>query len=170
MRRPAALALVCALAAAGCTPLPPKPREAPPAVAGRPGSKAPAATPAPTRAPSDVDNLLAFYQQMRALSPAEIERAHEAARIAYETARSDFNRVRYALMLMLPDTPFHDEARALNVLEPVVRTGSPSLQGFARLLVTHLHERRRLAASIQDLQQKLDALKSLERAMIERKR
>jgi hypothetical protein len=38
------------------------------------------------------------------------------------------------------------------------------------MLGTHLQEQQRLAASAQELQQKLEALKSLERSMIERAR
>jgi hypothetical protein len=56
------------------------------------------------------------------------------------------------------------------MLEPVARNTNGQLQGLAYLLLTHLQERKRLDANTQALQQKLDALRSLERSMIERKR
>jgi len=70
----------------------------------------------------------------------------------------------------VPNTAFYDEPRALDLLDPVARNGDPRLSGLAALLVSQIQERRRLDATAQALQQKLDALKSLERSLIERKR
>ena len=65
---------------------------------------------------------------------------------------------------------FTDEARALGLLDTVARHQGGKLQGLAVMLVAQLQEQQRLAASAQGLQQKLDALRSLERNMIERSR
>jgi hypothetical protein len=119
---------------------------------------------------SEVETLLTYYQNLRTLSGADLAREHEAARAAYARARSDSNRVRYAMVLTLPGAAFQDDARALEMLDPVSKNPNGQLQALAQLLATQLQERKRLDANAQALQQKLDALRSLERNMIERKR
>jgi hypothetical protein len=151
--------------AAGCAPLPTVEKEEP----RRPEKQAAVVRPG-TPVPSDVESLLAYYQQVKALSGSELGREHETARQAYARSRTEFNRVRFAMMLSLPNTAFSDDGRALELLEPVSRNFNGQLHGLASLLVGHLQERRRLDSNVQGLQHKLDALKSLERSMIERKR
>lgn len=119
---------------------------------------------------SDADSLLHYYQHLKKLPGAELGREHEVARQAYNRAHSDFNRVRFAMVLSLPNTGHSDESRALELLDPVAKNQNGPLRGLAYLLASQLQERRRLDASAQGLQQKLDALRSLERSMIERKR
>ena len=119
---------------------------------------------------SDADSLLLYYQHVRKLSGAELGREHDVARQAYNRARSDFNRVRFAMVLSLPNTGHSDETRALELLDPVAKNQNGPLRGLAYLLASQLQERKRIDASAQGLQQKLDALRSLERSLIERKR
>lgn len=122
------------------------------------------------RPASDVESLLLYFQYIKKLTPTDLGREHDTARQAYSRTRSDFNRVRLALLLVLPNAAFNDDTRALELLEPVAKNQSGQFSGLATLLASHLQERRRLDASAQGLQQKLDALKSLERSMIERQR
>ncbi len=117
---------------------------------------------------SDSDNLLLYFNYLRKLTGAELGKEHETARLAYARSPSDFNRVRLAMVLAVPNTPYSDEPRALDLLDPLARNQDGQLSGLAFLLVSHIQERRRLEANTQGLQQKLDALKSLERSMIER--
>jgi hypothetical protein len=119
---------------------------------------------------SDAESLLLYFQHVRKLSGADLSREHEAARQAYARARTDFNRVRLAMVLSLPGTAFYDETRAHDLYDTVAKHEGGRLQGLALLLGWHLQEQKRLTASAQGLQQKLDALKSLERSMIERNR
>ena len=119
---------------------------------------------------SNAESLLLYFQHIRKLSGADVSREHEAARQAYARARTDFNRVRLAMVLSLPGTAFNDDARALDLCDAVAKHEGGRLQGLALLLGSHLREQKRLTASAQELQQKLDALKSLERSMIERSR
>jgi len=128
---------------------------------------APAGTPQPT---SDADKLLAYFEQVRKLPAADLGREHETARQAYLSARSDFSRVRLAMLYSMPGTPVSDEPRALELLDPVTKNPGAELHRLAVLLAANLQERKRLDANAQGLQQKLDALRSLERSMIERKR
>ena len=127
----------------------------------QPGSPQPA---------SDVESLLLYFQHIRTLAGPGVGREHEAARQAYARSRTDFNRVRLAMILSLPGTAFTDDARAVGLLETVAEHQGGRLQGLAAVLAASLKEQQQLAASAQALQQKLDALKSLERSMIERSR
>ena len=51
------------------------------------------------------------------------------------------------------------------MLEPVSRNGDSELHGLALLVKAFLQEQRRLDTNAQNLQQKLDALLTLERNM-----
>ena len=159
-RCPRAVFALCSLLA-GCT-------TAPSMQVGEP--EPPAQTSEPRRAPSDAETLLSYFAQLRKVSPPELAREHESARQAYGGTRSDYNRVRLAMVVSLPNTPFYDEPRALDLLEPLSKTSGAQLSGLAFLLVSQIQERRRLDANAHALQQKLDALKSLERSLLERKR
>jgi hypothetical protein len=117
---------------------------------------------------SDVESLLLYYQYVRKLSGPEAIREHEAAWHAFARANTDFNRVRLAMILSRPGAAFTDDARALGLLETVAKHEGGRMQGLAVVLGASLKEQQRLAASAQELQQKLDALKTLERSMIER--
>jgi hypothetical protein len=147
--------------AAGCGIFPELERESTePAPWVQPGS--PAVT--------DVENLVLYFGYIRKLPAADLNREYDTARQAYNRGRLDYNRVRFAMLLSLPNTPFNDDGRALDVLEPVVRKGNGRLYPLAQMLGSHIQEQKRLNASVQGLQQKLDALKSLERSIIERSR
>lgn len=162
----AALALACGLVA-GCGLLPMGQPEPEPGLE----TVAPAPVQAPSlRRASDVETLVVYYQHLRRLAPLELGREHEAARQALLASRSDYNRVRMGMLLSLPGAALADEPRALELLEPVARNSATELAGLAGLLVANLQERRRLDANAQGLQQKLDALRALERSMLEKKR
>lgn len=113
----------------------------------------------------DAARVLAYYAQLRQLSGPELAREHEAARRALAKSRSDANRLRYALLLTLPGAPATEEPRVQELLEPVARNGDSALRGLAALMMGFLQEQRRLETSAQGLQQKLDALLTLERNM-----
>lgn len=106
--------------------------------------------------------VLAHYARARQLAGPELAREQETARRALARSKSDANRVRYALLLTLAPG---EEARALELLEPVTRNGESALRGLALLMTALLQEQRRLDANAQGLQQKLDALLTLERSM-----
>jgi hypothetical protein len=153
-----ALAAGCALLSEAEAPEPPEPREPAPWV--EPGSP-----PA-----SDVENLVEYFSYIRKLPANDLAREYDTARQAYNRGRSEYNRMRFAMLLSLPSAPFTDEGRALDVLDPVLRKGNGRYYPLAQMLGSHIQEQRRLNASVQGLQQKLDALKSLERSIIERSR
>lgn len=157
--------LACAILVAGCElllPLIEEPKE--------PKEPAPWATPDGPEPASDVDSLVIYSQHIRKLSAGDLGREYDNVRQAYNQDRNAVNRVKLALVISVPNTSFYDDGRAIDLLDPVVRDANGRLQPLALMLSLHLQEQRRLSASVQGLQQKLDALKSLERSLIERTR
>ena len=139
---------------------------------------APPVTPQPSRA-SQVETLIAEYVRLRRAPAAELVREQEEARREFNQTRSDSARVRLAMALAVPGGGATDEARALELLDPLAKTPGASLHALAFLLSVHIQDQRRLAAqvnglqqnvqglqqNVQGLQQKLDAIKSLERSL-----
>lgn len=125
--------------------------------------------------PDDLERLLTYFARARKLPAGEQGKEHESARQAYARSQSDYNRVRLAMLLSLPGTAFNDEARALELIDPLARNQRTTLHTLAVLLGSYIQEQKRLNGSVQALQQnlqglqnKLDALKSLDRSLIER--
>lgn len=125
--------------------------------------------------PDDLDRLLTYFARVRKLPAGEQGKEHESARQAHARSPSDYNRVRLAMLLSLPGTAFNDEARALELIDPLAKNQRASLNTLAVLLGAYIQEQKRLNGSVQALQQnlqglqhKLDALKSLDRSLIER--
>jgi hypothetical protein len=173
----AACAFVAAMA--GCAALKPEPEQAPAPVESvepPPEAEAPPSDPAPPEvAPArppvvELERLLDYFRALRRLSAAELAREYENARSTFLRTRSDYDRVRLALLMSLPNTPFNDEARVLELLEPMLRSPGSMLQGLAALVHVMVQEQRRLEQNMGKLQEKLDALKSLERRLLEREK
>lgn len=125
--------------------------------------------------PDDVERLLTGFARIRKLPAGEQAKEHDSARQAYARAQSDYNRMRLAMLLSLPGAAFNDEARALELIDPLTRNPRSSLHALAVLLGAYIQEQKRLNGNVQALQQnlqglqhKLDALKSLDRSLIER--
>ena len=112
----------------------------------------------------DNASLLMYFEYVRKLPPAELAKEHETVRQLYANANSDFVRVRYAMLLSVPGTAASDDARALEVLDPVLKNSGGGLHALAFVLSAQIQEQKRGQA----LQQKLDALMSLEKSLIER--
>ena len=125
----------------------------------------PAAVEDVRRDTTETGKTLAYYARARKLSGPELAREQESARRALAKSRTDGNRVRYALVLAMPGATAQDEERAMELLEPVSRNGDSELHGLALLVKAFLQEQRRLDTNAQNLQQKLDALLTLERNM-----
>ena len=179
-RRAAACALVAAMA--GCAALKPPEPEQPPAPVESveppleaeppPGEVVPPGVePArPSAAAVELERLLDYFRTLRRLSAPELAREYENARGTFLRSRSDYDRVRLVLLMSLPNTPFNDESRALELLEPMLRGPGSMLQSLAVLVHVMVQEQRRLEQNMGKLQEKLDALKSLERKLLEREK
>lgn len=150
---------------------------------------APAAAPAASAAvprvePADAAarRLLAYQEQLRQLPAAELgaELTRQNAALA---ASGNAPAVALELALVLAQTRNPaDTQRALGLLEPIARNPTPEQQpwqGLARLLLVRVAEQRRLEdqverqaaqlresqRNVQQLNEKLEALKAIERSL-----
>ena len=175
------IGITLALAASGCETLKgPQPVPVPPTVVAPPPQPAaevqvpkPVPAPEPARSASDVENILIYFEHMKKLSANELVKEHESARQAFARSKSDMSRLRLALLLSFPSAPFREDAKALELIEPMVKDARGQytpLRGFAYVLSAFIVEQKRLGSHVQNLQEKLDALKSLEKSLNERQR
>lgn len=174
MKQLASLLLAAALAG-GCGSFPPLHN----------GSAKAPAIPGVTRPLSDVEALLQYYEVIRGLSGNELGRERERARQTYARNKTDYNRVQLALHAALPEAGADEQTTGLALIEPLLKESqgqNSGLRRFAILLNAMITENRRIADQLQnanqkakeeqrrgeDLQQKLDALKSIEKSLIQR--
>jgi hypothetical protein len=120
----------------------------------------------PRPATSESEALLNYFEQVRKLPAAELAKESENARKLFARVRTDAVRMRYAMLLGAPAAAPGDDVRAIELLEPLLKTADGGMRALAALLSLQIQEQRRAHA----LQQKLDALMSLDKNMIERGR
>ena len=192
MRRLAALIFGLAIAACASvqdSPPPDKAKVEPVPPAAKPPAAKPERIVQPEREPSAIEVLLAEFERLRRLAAPDLAREQEAARQAFAQTRSDAARVQLAMALTVPGAAAYEDARALELLDPLVKNSAAPLHGIAYLLAAHIQDQRRLAAqmqglqqsnqglqqnvntlqqNVQALQQKLEALRTLERSLTER--
>lgn len=118
---------------------------------------------------------------------AEQQRALRLAQEAYRRERSVANRLQLATLLAALPAPLRDDNAAYALLKPLAAAqGDSPFQGFAALLAGQVNERLRLARESEQaarehdrairaaeehektLREQLDALKSIERGIVER--
>jgi hypothetical protein len=176
--------LHCLLLAA-CAPLPPVhdivPTPVPPQAMAVAESSA--AAPVPLASPADIATreTLAFHDQMRPLAPPDI--ARELGRLGDPPA-SPRATVQAAVLLGLTRSN-GDLVRALALLDPLLRSSAPDAaawQPVARLLAARYAEQRRVEEQLErqnqqardnqrkleQLNEKLEALKAIERSLTAR--
>lgn len=141
--------------------------------------------PGSARPGSEVESLLMYFEYAKKLSGNDLNKEHEQVKQAFANSKSDFARLQYVLLLVMSGAAFRDEGRALGLLDPLLKenaAASPGLRTFAYFLNAEIAEHRRLEDGAQTvnqkwreeqkrseaLQQKLDAIKSIEKTMIER--
>lgn len=125
------------------------------------------------------DSLIAYHAYVRSLSSAEWNRESEQVREAVQKDGSEFQRLRLAIVMAVPITGPREHARAMQQLEQLEREtqkqNNSSLYGLIVVLKAELAERRRLedalreeSRKLDDMGQKIDALKAIERNLLER--
>ncbi len=175
-----------------CVMQPPAPAPAPaPASVAAPAAPKVVVVPAPPAPPEPADlaarRLLGYHEQIRALSPQDL--ANEINRLsAAVSATATAAPPDVVLELALALAQQHnggDLGRAVALLEPVTKSSAPELapwQPLARLLLGRVLEQRRLEdalnreatrnrdqqRTLQQLNEKLEALKAIERSMANR--
>jgi len=115
------------------------------------------------------------------------------AQEAFTANTGELNRLRLATLLVVLPVPLRDDARAAELLEPLVSATEPGAGRFAALLAGQIAERQRLAREVERLareraaadrehaaadrerdkreealRQQLEALRAIERGILER--
>lgn len=174
-RRLAVFVIGASLVACGAPPVLPLPGP-------RSAAEAASAPPQPEPADAAARRLVFYAEQLRQLPAAEL--GAEVTRLNGLWAASGnapAQTLELALALAQTRNPA-DTARANTLLEPIARTPSPEQQpwqGLARLLLLRVAEQRRLEdalerqgrelrdsqRNVQQLNEKLEALKAIERSL-----
>jgi hypothetical protein len=124
--------------------------------------------PVPILIESGAVRAIEYFSRTRQRPARELRTEYDAVRKAFANSRSDYDRIRLALLLGLPNAPFNDDGQALELLEPLARDSGNEYNGLAQLVATLLAEQRRRTQQATALQQKLDRIKSLEKEMQQR--
>jgi hypothetical protein len=129
-----------------------------------------AATPWAPGEAQEVAELLDFHERIVALPAEEQRREYQAAQAAFDRQPGDLQRLRLALLLTLARAPFRDDARALQLLaamEPLPPGQASPRHDLAVLIQRLVAERQRQLREehrkVEDLQQKLDGLRAIDR-------
>lgn len=131
--------------------------------------------------PSDIENLMRYYQSLQDKKPFKLQWEFTYAKHHYLNDKNAESRFKYILLVTLPNTNFRDTSLALNLLTnwPEDIPLSPNLVSFRKILTASLKERQsarynnhsllqKLKASeekVKILQDKIDAIKSMERQL-----
>ncbi len=142
----------------------PKPAVVPPA----PAPPAPAPVPIADEEAREVSELLGYHQRVAQLGPDDQKRELATATQGFNRERSNASRIRLALLYGMPGTAFQDDARALQLLDPVVNAGGGPLRQFAGLLHAHVAERMKTQKRADQLKEQVDALRAIEKQLIDR--
>jgi hypothetical protein len=126
--------------------------------------KAPAPVVVATPPADSGEAALSYFEHVRKSASADLAKEYDAVRQLYTRSQTDDVRMRYAILLSVPGTPFNDEARALQLLDPLIKNTDARLHGVALMLAAQVQDQRHSRA----LQQKLDALMSIDKDLVER--
>jgi hypothetical protein len=129
-----------------------------------------------------MDDMMEFYESLRKLSATELSRVYDKVKQNFVQNKSDANRTRLVLLLIMPNTSFRDVTSALYLLNEWPREAKTFnyLLSFRNLLAGQLTEQQRLSSSAEELSQKLrdeqkrvetmqnqiDAIKSMEKNLL----
>ena len=150
-----------------------------------PENLAPAAVPpvsADVPVAGQMDDMMQYYESLRKLPASDLGRIYDKVKQNFAQNKSDVNRARLVLLLILPNSSVRDLNSAVNLLNewPRDTKTSTSLQSFRNLLASLLVEQQRLNHGMEELSQKLkdeqkrvetlqsqiEAIKSMEKNLI----
>jgi hypothetical protein len=139
--------------------------------------------------PLDVDAIVGEALDVARAPAAEQKAALARAQEAFTFDMGERNRLRLATLLVVLPTPLRDDARAAELLEPLANAAEPGGGRLAALLTAQIAERQRLARELdraerlareraavdkerdkreEALRQQLEALRAIERGILER--
>jgi len=146
-----------------------------------------------TLQPGAADSIVGEALGAARAPAAEQKAALGRAQAAFTADTGEANRLRLAMLLVVLPAPLHDDARAAELLEPLVNPAEPGAGRMAALLMGQIAERQRLARESERLgrerlamdkehaasdkerdkreealRQQLEALRAIERGILER--
>ena len=174
-----------AIALAGCSILQPPPTQRsvpPPPETGTEAPRTdprtePRTEPRPEIPPrinesEQLSTMIGYVQSVAAMPAEEQRRELTGANQTFSREQSSQARLKLAMLLSLPGTVIGDDGRALALLEPLSGTGVPGapvlFRRFASLLQVQVAERVREQKRSAQLREQLDALKAMERSLMDR--
>jgi hypothetical protein len=106
---------------------------------------------------------------MAQLGPEDQKRELATATQTFNRERTSVSRVRLALLYVMPATSFQDEARAAQLLEPLATPGGGgTVRQFASLVHAQVTERMKTQKRADQLKEQVDALRAIEKQLIDR--
>jgi hypothetical protein len=99
--------------------------------------------------PDPVDGIVAEAIQAARAPAAEQKVAVARAQQAFVRDTSIANRLRLAVLLSALPAPLRDDARAVELLEPIADAGAPGTGRFAAFLAANIADRQRLARDLE---------------------
>ncbi len=142
----------------------------------------PAPAPEPLKLPEDQEQSLALLMEMAraaSVSQDDLRKEFSAAQNTFNKDKSSLNRLRYAWLSALMGSAAGDDTRLSGLLEPLVAKNgglaiTHPLRPVADVMLIQISERTRQVREEQKradaLQQKLDALKAIEKQLLDRDR
>ena len=142
--------------------------------------------PPTSKSMAEVDAVMAAAVQAGRAPAAEQKGVLSRAEQQLAADPSPLNRLRLGTLLATLPEPLRDDARAAELLEPLADASAPGVGRYAALLSSQVSERRRAAREAEKvarqreandkerdkreeaLKQQLDALRSIERGILER--
>jgi len=117
-----------------------------------------------------VIELVGYAQRIATMTAEQQRREYRRSNQAFAKDQGATSRMRLALLLATPGASVQDAARAASLLQPLASSGDAAspLHSLARLLYGQLNERVSEQQRANLMQKQLEALKDLERTMIER--
>lgn len=161
---------LCMLLLGACAQWPPQQNEAPPAPEKEVAVPVVIEVP-PPEIMQQLSELVLHGQRVSRLDAGQQKRELAAAQKAYGADKDDlYARLRLGMLLSLPGTAIQDDARALAMLEPYADApaGASVLRQFGALLHANVAERAKAQKRVGQLKDQLEALRAVERSIIER--
>ena len=117
-----------------------------------------------------VIQLVNYAQRIATMTAEQQRREYNASNQAFARDKDAMSRMRLALLLAAPGASVHDTARAASLLEPMAAPSDEAgpLRSLARLLYVQLNERTSEQKRANQMRDKLEALKEVERSIMER--
>ncbi len=117
-----------------------------------------------------VIQLINYAQRVATMTSEQQRREYGANNQEFARNKDELSRMRLALLLCAPGASVRDTTRAAGLLEPMAAPGDANgpLRSLARLLYAQLIENAGEQRRATQLREQLDALKEVERAIMER--